>query len=83
MGELNKRLDSFDRLTHTHEKFVHEISSINDALAELSTQIRFRPIIPALNQEEPQDINEALDVEIEELLEGFQDLQSLSLPQER
>ncbi|MCB9638899.1 MAG: hypothetical protein H6728_09155 [Myxococcales bacterium] len=77
MGELNERLNSFDRLTHTHEKMNHELSNIADNLTELSTQIRFRPIIPTLNQEDTQNMSEALETEIEQLLnEGFQDIQA-------
>lgn len=77
MGEMNERLNSFDRLTHAYEKMNHELSSVADTLTELSTQIRFRPIIPTLNQEDTQNINEALETEIEQLLnDGFRDIQA-------
>ncbi len=83
MGEMNERLNSFDRLTHAYEKMNHELSSVADTLTELSTQIRFRPIIPTLNQQDTQNINEALETEIEQLLnDGFRDLQAPPPPQD-
>lgn len=71
--DLGERFAAVDRLTTAFEKNAREIRQISDSLVDLSNRLRFRLAIEPEAAEVTEDAttDQALDQEIEELLEGF------------
>lgn len=72
--DLGDRFASIDRLNASFERSARELQQIADSLIELSNRLRFRVVplaqVPEEETETPND--RALDREIEQLLEGFE-----------
>ncbi|HAA55800.1 MAG TPA: hypothetical protein DCE42_13645 [Myxococcales bacterium] len=66
IAELGDRFGGLERISHSNESMTHELARMTDSLLEIASRLRFHPQQPAQD-----NATEAIEAEIEELLEGI------------
>jgi chromosome segregation ATPase len=76
LNALTERLRSIERLAQSADGYARELARITDQLSDLTSRIRLQPPVPITNQEQNQPLRDPLDLEIDQLLEEFDQLPS-------